>query len=89
MTQIAQVEHDQQQPLGNERGKERHDAKVPDFPGVQICNARGPLGKEQGQQNANGSQRAIRRNKNCADVEENWMHQSKNTAFALSGVARG
>ena len=57
-------------------------------PVLRPADARGALREKQSQQNADGSRRAIGRNENCADVEEDWMHLSKNTASALSGVAR-
>jgi len=86
--QVAQVDRHQQQALGCKRRKQRNDAEVPDVPGVESCGAGGMLSKKQRQQNANGSKCAVGRNQDCADVEENGMHLCKNTACALSGVAR-
>ena len=80
--QVAQVHNDQQQALGNERCKQGYDAEVPDMPGVEAGNARGALSQEKSQQHADRSQGSISRNDDCADVEENWMHLSKDTAFA-------
>ena len=89
VTQILQIDDDQQQALCDESRKQRHYAEIPHVPGVEASNARGSLSQKKRQQDANGSQRAIRRNQDCADMKEDWMHQCKDTASALSGVARG
>ena len=89
VTQILQIEDDQQQALRNESRKQRHDAEIPHVPGVEAGNPRGSLSQKKRKQDANGSQCAVGRNEDCADVKEDWMHQSKDTAFGLSGVARG
>src|ERR1019366_7879602 len=86
-SQIAQIENDQEKALGHERSKQGHDTEVPDMAGVEAGDARGALGQEKSQQNADGSQGAIGRDEDCADVEEDWMHLSKDTASGVSGVA--
>ena len=57
------------------------------MPGVEAGNACGALSKEKCKQNADGSQCAIGRDEDCADVEEDRMHLSKDTASGVSGVA--
>ena len=86
MPQIGQVHRHQQQTLRHQRRKQRQHAQVPNLPGVQPRNARRSLRQKQRQQNAHRGQRAIRRNQYCADVEENWMHLSKNKAFASQAL---
>ena len=79
--QITEIDDDQQQPLSNERGKQRANAKVPNVSGVEAGDARSTLSEKKGEQNAHGSRSAIGRDENCADVEEDWMHLSKDTAL--------
>ena len=78
---IAEIDDDQQQPLSDERSKQRADTKVPYVSGVEAGNARSMLSEEKGEQNAYGGRSAIGRDENCADVEEDWMHLSKDTAL--------
>ena len=87
VAEVAEVDNYQHESLGDECRKQRHDTEVPDLSGVESSNACGPLSKKQGHQNTGCRHGAIRRNENCADVDENWMHQSKDTAFALSGAS--
>ena len=55
VTQILQIDDDQQQALRDESRKERHDAEIPHVPGVETGNARGSLSQKKRQQDANGS----------------------------------
>ena len=68
------VDNDQQQARTDERGKERNDAEIPHLIGIHARDARGALGKDQRQQHAQRGHRAVGRDDECADVEENWMH---------------
>ena len=76
--QVAQVDSNQQQPLRHKRRKQRQDAEVPHLPGIQARNARRALGQNQRQQHAHGCHRAIGRDEDCSDMEEDGMHLSKN-----------
>jgi hypothetical protein len=49
--------------------------------GVYARNARRALGKKQRQQHAKSGHRAIGRDEDCSDVEENWIHLCQDTAF--------
>jgi hypothetical protein len=82
-SQIAQIENDQEKALGHERSKKGNDAEIPDMPGVEAGYARGALSQEESEKHADSSHCAVGRDEDCADVEEDRMHLSKNTA---SGV---
>jgi hypothetical protein len=76
----APIDDYEQKALANQHGKERYDTEVPHGSGVNGYYARRVLGEEKSQQHARSRQYAIRRNKNSADVEEDWMHLSKDRA---------
>ncbi len=85
MAQIAPVDRHQQQALGRQRRKQRQNAQVPDLSGIEAGNARRALSQKSASKTPTPP-RAVGRDENRADVEENWMHLSKDTAFRLSGV---
>ena len=49
--------------------------------GVEAGDARSALCEKKGEQYAHGSRSAIGRDENSADVEEDWMHLTKDTAL--------
>ena len=49
--------------------------------GVKTGDPRHALCEKKGEKNAHSSRSAIGRDENCADVEEDWMHLSKDTAL--------
>ena len=57
-----------------QRGKQAQDAEIPDFARVHANDARGALRQHQRHQHAEGSDRAIRRDQNGSDVEEDGVH---------------
>lgn len=84
--QRGPVGRDQQQPRADKRRKQRHHAEVPHLRCVQAGDARGALRQEQSHQHAQRSDGSIRWNEDRAEMEENRMHLSKNSA---SGEVKG
>ena len=79
--QVAQIDGYQKKPLRQKGREQRQDTEVPYLSGIQARNARRALGQNQRQQHAQRRHRAIGRDKDGADVEENGMHLSQHTAF--------
>ena len=84
--QIAPVGGDQEKAFAGQGGKQPDYAEVPNLRRTHICNASSTLRQKQRQQHAQRGHRAIRRDKQRADVKENWMHLSQDTA---SGHQKG
>jgi hypothetical protein len=84
---VAHVDRNQQQPLRHQRRKQRDHAQVPDLPGVQSSEERRALRNDQCSQNAKCGYCTVRRDDECANVNEYGMHLGQHTAFPAAAAA--
>ena len=75
--EVTQIDENEQQPRGCQSGKNSNDGEIPNLIGIGAYNPRRALRQKQRQQYAQRGQYAICGNEDCAEVEEDGMHLSK------------